>query len=78
MTTSGAIVGIFLAVCMTAIIGSVFFLCCRDRKEQKRTRARAEAAAIAKENALPKPETTRSVSQRAPSGGAAEPNPFAG
>lgn len=79
LTTSGAVVAIFLAVCMTAIVASVVFLCCRDRKEQKRQRARTEAAAIAKENALPKPEATRSVSQRgAPTAGAAEPNPFAG
>ncbi|KAI1846600.1 hypothetical protein JX265_009096 [Neoarthrinium moseri] len=82
MTLSGSIVGIFLAIVLTAIIATVIFLCCRDRKEQKRIRARAEAAAIAKANAIEsrRPEASqaaRSMSQNnhGPSGG---PNPFAG
>lgn len=75
LTTSGAIVTIFLAVCLVGIISTIFFLCCRDRKEQKRNHARAEAAAIAKANAPTKP-TTRSASQRTTGDG--QPNPFSG
>ncbi|KAF3009059.1 hypothetical protein E8E14_006629 [Neopestalotiopsis sp. 37M] len=75
LTTSGAIVSIFLAVCVTGIIAVITFLCCRDRKEAKRNRARAEAAAIAKANAPSKP-AARSVSQRTT--GDAQPNPFSG
>ncbi|ETS86487.1 hypothetical protein PFICI_00315 [Pestalotiopsis fici W106-1] len=75
LTTSGAVVTIFLAVCLTGIIATITFLCCKDRKEAKRNRARAEAAAIAKANAPTKP-ATRSVSQRTT--GDAQPNPFSG
>jgi mannitol-specific phosphotransferase system IIBC component len=79
MTVAGTIVAVFLAVVLTAIIASIVFLCCRDRKEQKRIRARAEAAAIAKSNSVARPET-RSVSQstRVATGDVAQPNPFAG
>ncbi|KAI0125463.1 hypothetical protein BJ170DRAFT_432776 [Xylariales sp. AK1849] len=78
LTTSGAVVAIFLAVFLAAMVSAIIFLCCKDRREQKRVRARAEAAAIAKANAISRPETTqaRSVSAaRAPSAGG---NPFAG
>ncbi|KAH6646188.1 hypothetical protein BKA67DRAFT_541168 [Truncatella angustata] len=81
MTLSGTIVAIFLAIGMTGIIASVIFLCCQDRKEQKRQRARTEAAAIAKANSVSRPETrsasqpVRSISQ---SDAAHQPNPFAG
>ncbi|KAK6067342.1 hypothetical protein SCUP234_04018 [Seiridium cupressi] len=79
MTLSGTIVAVFLAIVVTAIVASIVFLCCRDRKEQKRMRARAEAAAIAKSNSVSRPET-RSISQptRSPTSGSAQPNPFAG
>ncbi|KAK8121203.1 hypothetical protein PG999_005323 [Apiospora kogelbergensis] len=81
MTTSGAVVGIFLAVVMAVTVAGLLFLCCKDKRDQKRARAKSEAAAIAKSNAVasappPVRETTRSASQRSgPNGG---PNPFDG
>ncbi|KAK8013971.1 hypothetical protein PG990_007267 [Apiospora arundinis] len=82
MTTSGAVVGIFLAVVLSVTIAALFFLCCKDKRDQKRARAKSEAAAIAKANAVssgPRPEVReaqRSASQRSgPNGG---PNPFDG
>jgi hypothetical protein len=78
MTTSGAVVSIFLAVVMAATLTSIMFLCCRDKRAMKKSRARAEAAAIAKANAVSRPEV-RSVSQnKPPTAGGAPPNPFAG
>ncbi|KAK8044471.1 hypothetical protein PG993_004495 [Apiospora rasikravindrae] len=81
MTTSGAVVGIFLAVVLALTVGSLFFLCCKDKRDQKRARAKSEAAAIAKANAVSSGpsmrDTTRSASQRT-AGHGDGPNPFAG
>jgi hypothetical protein len=79
MTLSGAIVAVFLAVVLAGILGTIIFLCCQDRKEQKKLRARAEAAAIAKASTTPsvRPEGRSVSANRAPTGGAAG-NPFAG
>ncbi|KAK8068913.1 adenovirus e3 region CR2 domain protein [Apiospora phragmitis] len=81
MTTSGAVVGIFLAVVLAVTVASLFFLCCKDKRDQKRARAKSEAAAIAKANAVSSGpsvrETTRSASQRTAGHGDGS-NPFAG
>ncbi|KAK8115807.1 hypothetical protein PG984_012309 [Apiospora sp. TS-2023a] len=81
MTTGGAVVSIFLAVVLAVTLGTLMFLCCKDKRDAKRARAKSEAAAIAKANAVSSGpsvrETTRSASQRTAAHGDG-PNPFAG
>lgn len=81
MTTGGAVVSIFLAVVLAVTVATLFFLCCKDKRDAKRARAKSEAAAIAKANAVSSGpsvrETTRSASQRT-AGQGDGPNPFAG
>lgn len=73
---SGVAVAIFFGAAAAVAFGTVIFLCCRDRRNDKKLRAKAEAAKIAKEQAAAsKPAASvtagmRSVSQgrRSPSG----------
>ncbi|UNI19281.1 hypothetical protein JDV02_005475 [Purpureocillium takamizusanense] len=44
----GIIVAIVFAVLITLGLGALTFLCCRDRREQKRIAAKAEAVALAR------------------------------
>ncbi|KAF6799518.1 hypothetical protein CSOJ01_12446 [Colletotrichum sojae] len=53
----GIAVAIFFAVAITGAIGTITFLCCRERKEKKRIAAKAEAAAIAREANMKKRPT---------------------
>lgn len=80
LTTSGAVVAIFLAVVLAMTIGTIGFLCCKDRREAKKARARAEAAAIAKANATPAPRSEAREAARAArqASNASQPNPFNG
>lgn len=79
LTTSGAVVAIFLAVVLAMTIGTIGFLCCKDRREAKKARARAEAAAIAKANATPAPRSeAREAARAAREASNAQPNPFNG
>lgn len=70
LTTSGAVVAIFMAVVMTLTVSAIVFLCCRDRRAVKAARAKAEALAIAKANAT---ETQPLVSQPYPGPGGLDP-----
>lgn len=80
LTTSGAVVAIFLAVVLAMTIGTIGFLCCKDRREAKKARARAEAAAIAKANATPAPraEAREAARLAREASNAQQPNPFNG
>ncbi|KAH8650175.1 hypothetical protein BX600DRAFT_517385 [Xylariales sp. PMI_506] len=81
LTTSGAIVSIFLAVVFSGMIASIIFLCCRDKSAQRKLRAKAEAAAIAKANmATTRPDRSemKSISGTKPPPSASGSNPFAG
>lgn len=80
LTTSGAVVAIFLAVVLAMTIGTIGFLCCKDRREAKKARARAEAAAIAKANATPAPRSEAREAARLAreASNAQQPNPFNG
>ncbi|KAJ0134749.1 hypothetical protein CTA2_2422 [Colletotrichum tanaceti] len=51
----GVAVAIFFAVAITGAIAWITFLCCRERKQKKRIAARAEAAAIARQNVKQRP-----------------------
>lgn len=71
--TSGTIVSVFLGAVVAVTITTLIFLCCRDKKAQKRMRAKMEAAAIAKENAASRPRPSIPPAA-APAPGV--PNPF--
>lgn len=51
LDTGEIIVTIILGVCFAAGLATLVFLCCRDKRAERKLRARAEAAAIAKANA---------------------------
>ncbi|WQF84706.1 hypothetical protein CDEST_09720 [Colletotrichum destructivum] len=51
----GVAVAIFFAVVITGAIACITVLCCREKKQKKRIAARAEAAAIARQNVKQRP-----------------------
>ncbi|KAH9904103.1 hypothetical protein F4778DRAFT_81930 [Xylariomycetidae sp. FL2044] len=91
LDTGATIVTIILALAAASTVGTIVFLCCRDKQRDKRTRARAEAAAIAKANAISGPPAaggdarggpparSASAGMRGDAGhmGGAQGNPFA-
>ncbi|KAJ4007224.1 hypothetical protein NW766_009903 [Fusarium irregulare] len=78
MDTAGIIIAIVFAASAAAMLGYLTFMCCRDRKEQKRLVAKAEAVSLAraatkKQRAAQRQPLVRNASgQSAPGGG----NPF--
>lgn len=48
LDVAGIIIAIVFAALITIGIGALTFLCCKDRKEQKRLQAKAEATALAR------------------------------
>ena len=48
LDTAGIVVAIIFGVIITAAVGTITFLCCKDRSEQKRLAAKAEAVALAR------------------------------
>ncbi|KAI5865126.1 hypothetical protein GGS23DRAFT_594676 [Durotheca rogersii] len=51
LDTSGVVITVFLSVCFAGTLGTLVFLCCRDKVAERKLRARKEAAAIAKASA---------------------------
>ncbi|KAL7628039.1 hypothetical protein AAE478_002235 [Parahypoxylon ruwenzoriense] len=51
LDTSAIIVTIFLAICFASSFATLIFLCCREKRNERKLRARKEAAAIAKASA---------------------------
>ncbi|PKS06698.1 hypothetical protein jhhlp_006772 [Lomentospora prolificans] len=88
LDTGGIIVSIIFAAAIVLSIGMMTFFCCRDRAQQKKLNAKAEAAAIAKASSAG--TRARNVSDRqplmtsqpentqgyGPEGGAPQPDPF--
>ncbi|KAG5662141.1 hypothetical protein KAF25_004380 [Fusarium avenaceum] len=78
MDTAGIIIAIVFAASAAAMLGYLTFMCCRDRKEQKRLVAKAETVALAraatkKQRAAQRQPLMRNASgQSAPGAG----NPF--
>ncbi|RGP70894.1 hypothetical protein FLONG3_7350, partial [Fusarium longipes] len=78
MDTAGIIIAIVFAGCAALMLGWLIFMCCRDRKEQKRLVAKSEAVALAraatkKQRAAQRQPLIRNASgQSAPGAG----NPF--
>ncbi|KAF5020042.1 hypothetical protein F66182_7923 [Fusarium sp. NRRL 66182] len=78
MDTAGIIIAIVFAASAAIMLGYLTFMCCRDRKEQKRLVAKSEAVALAraatkKQRAAQRQPLMRHASgQSAPGGG----NPF--
>ncbi|KAI0011586.1 hypothetical protein F4779DRAFT_189321 [Xylariaceae sp. FL0662B] len=54
LDTGGLVVTIILAICFGVGAATLLFLCCKDKRQQRRLQARKEAAAIAKNAALNK------------------------
>ncbi|KAF7550823.1 hypothetical protein G7046_g7896 [Stylonectria norvegica] len=74
LETSGIVVAIVFGLLITAGVTTLTFLCCKDRKQQKRMVAKAEATALVR--AATKKQKTREarpLMSRNPSGGS---NPF--
>ncbi|KAI1383092.1 uncharacterized protein F4822DRAFT_435016 [Hypoxylon trugodes] len=57
LDTGALIVTIFLAVCFAVGFATLIFFCCRDKREERKLRARQKAAQIAKASALSKSTT---------------------
>jgi hypothetical protein len=78
MDTAGIIIAIVFAASAALMLGYLTFMCCRDRKEQKRLAAKSEAVALAraatkKQRAAQRQPLIRNASgQSAPGAG----NPF--
>ncbi|KAM5354467.1 hypothetical protein ACJ41O_001114 [Fusarium nematophilum] len=78
MDTAGIIIAICFAVAVALMTGYLTFMCCRDRKEQKRLIAKSEAVALAraatkKQRAAQRQPLIRNASGNSNPGGA---NPF--
>jgi hypothetical protein len=52
LDTGGVIIALFFAIAITAAIGMITFLCCKEKAQQRKLAAKAEAAAIAKAAAV--------------------------
>lgn len=48
MDTAGIIIAIVFAGALALMMGYLTFMCCRDKKEQKRLAAKSEAVALAR------------------------------
>lgn len=48
LDTAGIVVAIVFGIIITTAVGAITFLCCKDRNEQKRLAAKAEAVALAR------------------------------
>ncbi|KND87496.1 hypothetical protein TOPH_07799 [Tolypocladium ophioglossoides CBS 100239] len=77
LDTGGIIVAIIFAVLVTLGLGSLTFLCCRDRRQQKRLVAKAEAVALARaQTKRQKAQEVRAPLMRQQEGAPGSPNPF--
>ena len=78
----GIIIAIVFGVLITLGLGTLTFLCCRDRRQQKRLAAKAEAVALARAQTKKKraqDQRTPLMQQQAaqgPGSGRGSPNPF--
>ncbi|KAF4435749.1 hypothetical protein F53441_13453 [Fusarium austroafricanum] len=83
MDTAGIIIAIAFAASAALMLGYLTFMCCRDRKEQKRLVAKSEAVALAraatkKQRAAQRQPLIRNASGQSAPGGQTVPagNPF--
>lgn len=77
LDTGGLIVAIVFGVAVALGIGALTFLCCRDRRDQKRLAAKAEAVALARaQTKRQKAQEQRAPLMRAQEGAPGSPNPF--
>ncbi|POR33672.1 Uncharacterized protein TPAR_06134, partial [Tolypocladium paradoxum] len=77
LDTGGIIVAIVFAVLVALGLGSLTFLCCRDRRQQKRLAAKAEAVALARaQTKRQKAQEARAPLMRPQEGAPGSPNPF--
>ncbi|PNY25130.1 Uncharacterized protein TCAP_04942 [Tolypocladium capitatum] len=77
LDTGGIIVAIVFAVLVTLGLGTLTFLCCRDRRQQKRLAAKAEAVALARaQTKRQRAQEARAPLMRPQEGAPETPNPF--
>lgn len=74
-TTDGLVITIFLALVFSLGVSTMIFLCCKDKREEKRRKAQQEAAEILKSNTHAARAAARVPT--APAGGAPGADPFA-
>ncbi|KAI1105198.1 hypothetical protein F4804DRAFT_149913 [Jackrogersella minutella] len=65
LDTGGLVVTIFLAVCFAVGFATLIFFACRDKRSERKLRARKEAAAIAKTNAANATSTMAPIEETA-------------
>ncbi|EQK97791.1 hypothetical protein OCS_06495 [Ophiocordyceps sinensis CO18] len=78
LDTGGVVLAALFGALVALAIVALAFLCCRDRRQQKRFAAKAEALALARAHTLKRParQDARTPLMRQQEGAPGSPNPF--